>query len=87
MYSIGCDLHRKRMQPCLIDDDPAHEGYPLPEQAILLEGEVPATREALAGGRQSIGKDQRGNLSLAHGSGSLRLDFPEAFRDDTTLNS
>lgn len=48
MYSIGCDLHSKRMQLCLIDDDPAHDGYPLPEEAILLEEEVPATREALA---------------------------------------
>ena len=35
MHSIGCDLHSKRMQLCLVDDDPTHEGYPLPEQAIL----------------------------------------------------
>lgn len=56
MYSIGCDLHSKRMQLCLIDDDPAHEGYPLPEQAILLEEEVPATREALA---EWVGKADR----------------------------
>jgi len=48
MYSIGCDLHSKRMQLCLLDDDPAHKGYPLPEEAILLEGNVPASREALA---------------------------------------
>lgn len=49
MYSIGCDLHSNRMQLCLVDDDLAHEGYPLPEQAILLEEKVPATEEGLAG--------------------------------------
>lgn len=56
MYSIGCDLHSKRMQLCLIDADPAHEGYPLPEEAVLLEEKVPATREALA---EWIGKVDR----------------------------
>lgn len=48
MYSIGCDLHSKRMQLCLVDDDPDHEGYPLPEPAVLLEENVEATRGALA---------------------------------------
>lgn len=56
MYSIGCDLHSKQMQLCLIDDDPAHEGYPLPEEAILQEGKVPATGEALA---EWVGKADR----------------------------
>lgn len=48
MYSIGCDLHSKRLQLCLVDDDAAHNGYPLPEDAVLLEAKVPATREVLA---------------------------------------
>lgn len=67
MYSIGCDLHSKRMQLCLVDDDPAHKGYPLPEEAILLEDNVPATREALAAW---IGKADR----LAPGPKTLAVE-------------
>lgn len=56
MCSIGCGLHSNRVQLCLIDDDPAHDGYPLPEETVLLEANVPATRVALA---EWIGKADR----------------------------
>jgi len=67
MYSIGCDLHSKRMQLCLVDDAPSHEGYPLPEEAVLLEAKVPATREALAGW---LGKADR----VAEGSKAIAVE-------------
>jgi hypothetical protein len=38
MHCIGCDLHSKRTRFCLVDGNSETSGYPLPAEAILLEG-------------------------------------------------
>lgn len=47
MHAIGCDLHSRRSQFCLVDGGADTSGYPLPSEAILLEREIPTDPEAI----------------------------------------